>query len=168
MKTYAYVGGNPLQLIDPFGLRDVVVAIWNSTSIAHPGHVFLGEMDGGVILSQFPIPHGIYEPNKTLGGNQTLDAENGVQPDQVFQVHISNDQAFDAAAGVEAAKSHWAPWTSSTTTKCSSSAAAALRAGGVTLLDPGAGVLPDTLSRSLGDLSGFGNLGITRLSGVPW
>jgi RHS repeat-associated protein len=168
INTYTYVRNNPLSNIDPFGLRDVIVAIWNSTSITHPGHVFMGEMNGGVILSQFPIPHGMLGPNKTLDWSQTLQAEDGKAPDQVFEVHVSNDQAFDAAAHGESAKPMWFLFSSASTTKCSSSVYDALKAGGLNFMDPGAGVLPDTLGRTLGDLAGFGNLGVARLGAVPW
>lgn len=158
---------NPLSYIDPLGLRDVVVAIWDMHGTS-PGHVYLGEMNGDVILSQFPTPHGIVGANTTLDWQQTLSAEDGRLPDQVFQVHLTNDGAFDAAARGEAAKPTWFPISSASTTKCSSAAEAALRAGGLNLLDPGSGLLPNTLGRSLGDLSGFGNLGVSRLQGVPW
>ena len=168
INTYAYVEGSPLTYVDPLGLRDVVVAIWNSTSVAHPGHVFMGEMNGNVILSQFPMPHGIIGKNTTLNWDETLAAEDGKSPDQVFKVNVPDDEGLNSAASGEAAKPKWFIFSSSTTTKCSSSVYDALNAGGLRYMDPGAGVLPDTLGRTLGDLAGFGNLGVTRLQAVPW
>jgi len=164
-NTYTCVGSSPISCSDPLGLRDVIVAIWYGTSPWHLGHVFVGEMNGDVILSQFPDPHGMVGPSKTFSWSRTLEEE-GKDPDGVYQVHI-NDQPFDAEAKSEAAKPKWFVFETATTTKCSSSAYHALLAGGVNAMDLGAGVLPDTLAKTLDDLAGFEN-GVTRLNGVPW
>jgi len=128
----------------------------------------MGEMNGAVILSQFPIPHGFIGKNTTLDWNQTLSAEDQKLPDQVFEAHIIDDQSFDSAAKGEASKPKWWIFSTAMTTKCSSAVYDALSAGGLRFMTPGSGVLPDTLGRTLSDLAGFGNLGVTRLRGVPW
>jgi hypothetical protein len=49
-----------LSRIDFTGLRDVIVAIWTSRLLqGSVGHVYVGEMNGSTILSQFPTPHAI-------------------------------------------------------------------------------------------------------------
>lgn len=64
---YGCVGGNPLMAVDPLGLQDMVVAIWLAgVRQVQVGHVYMGEMDGAVITSQFPDEHRPHGVNGTL------------------------------------------------------------------------------------------------------
>ncbi|HET7831986.1 MAG TPA: hypothetical protein VFK88_03375 [Gallionella sp.] len=70
------------------------------------GHVFVGEMNGSTITSQFPKPRGIEGANTTKTWLDTVAAEK-CSPDYVYQVTVPNDKAFDEAAAKARNSSKW-------------------------------------------------------------
>jgi hypothetical protein len=164
INGYAYANGNPLNGIDPEGLRDVDVYIWRWEGIPGPGggrvgHVMVTEANSTqVILSQFP--HQISQsstmrgPNWTYSYDETFNAE-GSLPDNVFRVHVSDDVEFDAEAASQRQRIIW-DWFPSNRdeTHCARSAYDSLLHGGVGVYGQNTGqILPGTLGNILGDLS---------------
>jgi RHS repeat-associated protein len=132
LSTYAYVGGNPLSGIDPFGLRDVDVYIWDAHG-GHPGHVMVTEHNSQqVILSQFPENGVPYGKNEEKTYQDTMKAENR-PPTSVWQIDVPNDGAFDQAAARERSLKLWSWDPTKNSTQCSIAASRALQAGGVRL-----------------------------------
>jgi RHS repeat-associated protein len=98
VNLYGYVKNSPMLDVDPLGLRDVVVVIWDrKLKCGSVGHVFVGEMNGSVILSQFPDPHGMHGVNTTKNWTDTLAAE-GRNPDAIYKIFVPDDAKFDAMA----------------------------------------------------------------------
>jgi RHS repeat-associated protein len=136
-NLYEYVGGDPLNRVDPDGRRPVDVYIWNAHLLsAQVGHVMMTEHNSTTVLtSQFPEHPG--EPSHSQGPNikysfeDTIRAEGRV-PDRRFVVDVPNDKAFnrEVARQVSMPRWEWAP-DGCTATHCSFAAATALRAGGV-------------------------------------
>lgn len=159
--------GDPVGLIDPLGLRDVIVAIWlDRPLLGEVGHVFVGEMNGNVLLSQFPLPHATTGENMTYNWSATLNAE-GRRPDAVFKVNIPNDKAFNGAVTNMRDRSTW-NWLPSnrSQTQCAYAADTAIRSGG------GPGVLTGAiLPRDIYNAYKWNDArsdAITALPGVPW
>ncbi|MGY6355030.1 RHS repeat-associated core domain-containing protein, partial [Citrobacter amalonaticus] len=60
---------NPVQFIDPLGLKDVVAVVWGRRVLDKSvGHVFLGDSNSNVYMSSFPTPHGMHGVNTTKIG----------------------------------------------------------------------------------------------------
>jgi hypothetical protein len=155
LNLYSYVRNNPIGAIDPLGLRDVDVYIWNAkgTSV---GHVMVTEHDSTqVILSQFPangLPDG---RNITLPFQDTMDAE-GRAPNDRFVINVPNDKAFDDAAAWERAKKDWNWDPNKKQTQCSTAAWNSLADGGVSLGGHVDGtLLPGTMADTLEGLAPF-------------
>ena len=172
LNFYVYAENDPIDSEDPFGLRDIIVVIWNQLG-SSVGHAAAFELNGDSILSQFPkcyiaerCPTG---KNETLPWSTTREREDRA-PTHVFRVHVPNDAPFDKVA-----KNHrdrplwnWYPtWIDVNETNCVYSVGKALSAGGVPVGDydwPG----------NLGDdLSGKTNAkgqpwNVTELPNVPW
>jgi len=167
LNTFAYVHGNPLSRFDPFGLRDVIVAIWTSQVLqGQVGHVFLGEMDGTAITSQFPDPHGIEGINTTKTWIDTLASE-GRPPDNIYEIYISDDGAFDAAAAAARNTPTWSAFPDGTnSTNCARAASGALSAGGVRVGDP-SNYWPNYLNLQL-MLDSLIDSNVYRLPAAPW
>lgn len=170
INTYAYVDGNPIGFVDPYGLRDVVVAIWPRSIInGSVGHVYVGEMNGATILSQFPSPHGITGVNTTKNWADTVAAEGGRTPSDVYKVHVSDDDAFDSQ--VERLKKrpdwNWQPLGSLNETNCTTSAYSALKFGGVNVPEPWIKLLtPNDFRSGLEELLSSGI--VTKMPSIPW
>lgn len=166
LNTYVYAGGNPFSRIDPLGLRDVIVAIWHGRGYPFSvGHVFVGETNGKVILSQFPLPHATHGINMTYSWPATLAAE-GREPDSVWKIHISSDASFNASAAALRNRPFWDATPGDNETNCSTAAFSALSAGGVNVY--GGSFLPSAVDNALQVQFDLGNKSITPLSGVPW
>ncbi|WP_249255901.1 RHS repeat-associated core domain-containing protein, partial [Xanthomonas graminis] len=128
--SYAYAASNPLAAIDSLGLRDVVVVIWRGQVYPFSvGHVFVGETNGDVILSQFPLPHATHGTNMTYDWYATLKAE-GRQPDSVWKVSVPNDRAFDSGVENLRDRPFWDAILHEDETNCSVAAYSALESGG--------------------------------------
>lgn len=170
-NTYAYVLGNPLRSIDIYGLRDIVVAIWNSSlQDGSVGHVFVGEVNGTTILSQFPSPSGLRGANITRDWFDTLVAEMR-NPDVMYKVYVPDDAKFDRA--VEDLRQRpdwfWNPRKDPNSTNCSASALSAIEAGGVSVPTPTIGpVSPSDLGHAMEQLIRNNSQNVTRLPSVPW
>lgn len=128
--------------IDPDGLRDIYIAVWNARAPylfgrGSVGHAGAFEMNGNVILSQFPLPHGVRGENKTLPYADTVAAEHRL-PDAVFKVFVPNDVQFDAVAAEKKAMPTWYPLpvVGDATTNCVDAVGRALNAGGVPIQEP--------------------------------
>jgi hypothetical protein len=172
-------GGNPIWAADPNGLRDVIVAVWTSRYSGYlkgmdngsAGHVFVEELNGAPVLSQFPTPHGTSGINTTKSWLDTMKAE-GRRPDAVYQVQIKNDQAFDATAAALRARPKWSiqPVGNADETNCTHSAYGALSAGGIKATRPWLLPLsPNDFQSGLQDLIGRGGGNIvTPLPSAPW
>ena len=137
INLYGYVGNNATNAIDPLGLRDIYVAIWNARlpwglyGYGNVGHVAALELDGRVISSQFPTPHGLRGLNTPLSYLDTIDTE-GHLPDSVYRIFVPNDAAFNRSIGTSLSKPKWY-WLGDgdDNTNCTRSVDDALRAGGV-------------------------------------
>ena len=146
---YAYVGNDPVNEIDPFGLRNVDVYVWNAAG-ASVGHVMITEHDSQqVILSQFPAMSSPSSYNITLNYQETMKSE-GRAPSNIFVVDVPNDQAFNDAAAWERAKKEW-NWdpTTKQQTQCSTSSWNSLAAGGVPIGTVSGTTFPSTLGKAL-------------------
>jgi RHS repeat-associated protein len=157
INLYGYVANNPINAIDPLGLRDIYVRIWNAKypftgDSGSVGHVMVTEINGKMIVSQFPDPHGRHGTNTTLDLPQTKAAEGQRQPDLMFKVFVPNDAEFDSAAATERAMKFWDfnPDSKKSETNCVQAAGNALSAGGVPV---GSHTLPGYLGDDLARLS---------------
>lgn len=165
---YSYVRGNPVSSVDPLGLRDVIVAVWTSQILSGSvGHVFVGEMNGAPITSQFPNPHGIEGANTTKTWLDTVAAE-GRQPNYVYEVSVPNDTAFDASAAAARNTPRWYAFPDgNNSTNCSNAAADAMRAGGVKGVSSTGGVWPNWYNSNMQSALWFGSQ-VTQLPAAPW
>jgi len=170
---YGYVENNPINSVDPSGLRDVIIVIWNQKG-SSVGHAGVFELNGTPILSQFPKDcHCPTGKNVTLDWTHTREQE-GRDPDRIFQVHIPDDAPFDKMAKNHRDRSTWNWYPTKIEfweTNCVFAATRALKAGGVV-------PMPDyDFPGSLGDdLAGKANATpkekkpwkVTPLTKVPW
>jgi RHS repeat-associated protein len=141
-NRYAYASNNPVARFDPDGKRDVYVAIWNSRiTKGSVGHAAAFEMNGSVILSQFPKRFSPYAANRTLSYPQTV-AEEKRSPDFIYKVSVPDDAKFDKAAKENREASNWVllPLVKGGT-NCSKAVGDSLGAGGVPMNVPG---VPDS------------------------
>src|SRR5207245_1552302 len=95
---YRYAGNGAVNFVDPSGLRDIFIVIWNRQIAGEDhsvGHVVALEMNGDVILSQFPTPHASSGKNTRSPDWADTYMREGRDPDDVFIVHVPNDDAFD-------------------------------------------------------------------------
>jgi RHS repeat-associated protein len=132
LNLYAYVGNNPINAIDLYGLIDVFVNVWNQSGMS-VGHVEVVDMNINVLLSQFPATHAPSGVNTTFDFMHTLQDE-GRSPDSSFIVHVPDDAKFNSAVSFERALPYW-NWNpsrfSKKRTNCVMAAAKALSDGGV-------------------------------------
>lgn len=152
INLYAYVGNDPMNRIDPSGLRWIIVTIWHGDLPNSVGHVVASELGGDIILSQFPRPlKGLTGPNVTLSMANTESSE-GVPADNVFLVYLPNDYDFDVSAATSRNAPLWAAinFGSAYSTNCVYSVTRALEAGGLPVYVP---VLPLQLAAQLNSLA---------------
>ncbi|MDI6809960.1 MAG: RHS repeat-associated core domain-containing protein, partial [Candidatus Eisenbacteria bacterium] len=141
-NLYAYANGNPLAGIDPSGLCDVDVYVWEWIGDgpigilpgSRVGHVMITEHNSRtVLLSQFPVPRGAHKPNVKLDFDKTY-AEEGGCPNKRFTVHVPDDKAFDEMVANHVARKYWDKYPNKPgETHCSRAAYDTLKAGGVPL-----------------------------------
>ncbi len=169
VNPYVYAGGNPVSRVDAEGLRWVIAAIWMASADSlSVGHVFVGELNGAVILSQFPAVHGMYGANRTLSWEATMAAE-ARRPDYVFQVFVKNDSAFDKAAQKERDKSLWSFAPSlGFETNCAVGAKHAFSASGMGMPLPDVSLVPDLMAKFFLFRQALGSNYIRQLDEVPW
>jgi RHS repeat-associated protein len=167
LNLYGYATNSPACSIDPLGLRDVFVTIWNGVSpyvFGHGsvGHVAITEINGTTLLSQFPEPHGMTGVNTFVSYSETVARERNRLPDLVFQVFVPNDASFNQMIDEIKSYATWAsmPSAAKGETNCVKGAAQALNAGGVPVPTYN---LPSDFGRALDALKGLG--GTSRR---PW
>jgi hypothetical protein len=169
-NSYSFVHDNPSGRVDFWGLRDIVAVVWGSKyGSGSVGHVFLGELNGDVILSQFPNPRGsTFGLNTTLDWSSTLDAE-GRSPDAIFHIYVPDDYAFDTAVNGLRGDTNWY-WNPKfdNSTNCTDAAYLALLFGGVNLNTPQ--LLPWTPNNFLDSMNALvgKNSSVSTLSSLPW
>jgi RHS repeat-associated protein len=151
LNLYAFCANDPVNAVDPWGLRDVDVYVWEwHTMGGQVGHVMITEHGSTtVLLSQFPIPRGLHEPNHKRDYTDTLNLEGA--PAKIFIVNVPNDSAFDAMVANHVARYWWdfRP-SSSDETHCTRAAYDALKAGGVPVFGQDSGqFLPGNLGSML-------------------
>lgn len=170
LNTYSYVRNNPLRYIDPWGLRDIIAVVWDRQLTDNSvGHVFLAEMNGGVIESSFPDTHAKHGINTIKSWKETLDAE-GRDPTAVFKIYVSDDSSFDIAAFAEKARPSW-DWSprGEKETNCTVAAYRSLEAGKVNLSKPWLRPWsPNDFLDEMNRLTGQPKSGVTKLPSVPW
>jgi hypothetical protein len=160
VNLYNYVEDNPLNRVDPLGLRDVFIAIWTRRfpyfGSGSVGHVAALEMDGGTILSQFPDARARNGVNTPLDFRQTVIRE-GRLPDEIFKVFVPDDSQFDAAVRDYVGRPRWDYNPNSfNETNCVDSVAGSLQAGGVPVHSY---YLPGPLGDELNSFIGITNPG---------
>jgi hypothetical protein len=146
-----------LPRIDPDGLRDIYVAVWNARLLSGSvGHVGAFELSGKAILSQFPVPHSKHGANTIQKDYRATVKAEERKPDMLYLVHVPNDSKFDAAAASQRAPQtkswDWWPSTNSSETNCVVAVATALDAGGVPVPAVHDGLTPNEFGLQLGAL----------------
>lgn len=170
LNTYAYVRNNSLRYIDPLGLRDIVAVIWDrQITDSAVGHVLLAEMNGKIIESSFPAPHGMHGVNTTKSWEETVAAE-GRTPTAIFKVFVPDDNAFDLAATGEKERKWW-DWypNDKDETNCSVASYRALEAGKLKLSKPWTKPWsPNDFLDEMNRLAARPGAGVTKLPSIPW
>ncbi|UYK82724.1 RHS repeat protein [Xanthomonas sacchari] len=166
LTSYAYAASSPMAAIDSLGLRDVVVVVWRGQIYPFSvGHVFVGETNGDVILSQFPLPHATHGENMTYDWFATLKAE-GRPPDSIWKVSIPNEKNFDSTVENLRNRPFWDAIPHENETNCSVAAYSALESGGVRIY--GGSYMPGAVDTALKGQFLLGNSAVTPLPEVPW
>jgi RHS repeat-associated protein len=170
LNSYTYVRSNPLFLVDPLGLRDIVAVVWErQLTDSSVGHVLLAEMNGKIISSSFPYPQGKHGFNTTKSWAETLAAE-GRKPTGVFKVFVPDDEAFDTTAGLEKLRERW-DWNPDDAyeTNCAVASYRSLTAGKVKLSKPWVKPWsPDDFLDEMNRLAARPGTGVTKLPSIPW
>lgn len=158
---------NPVQNIDPLGLKDVIAVVWDSQPYPFSvGHVYLGDPEGNVITSSFPSPHGLHGLNETKDWANTLATE-GRNPSGIYKITIKDDNAFDTVAQQERERKDWDWWpTKQEETNCTFDAFNALSAGGVPF--SAETYTPDAFHYQMQMRTGEKDSEVIRLDKLPW
>jgi RHS repeat-associated protein len=158
LNLYAYVGDDPVDRVDPSGLRYVDIYIWYAHHTS-PGHVMVTEhRSQKVLLSQFPVT-GLWRGQNVQKGYLETFAAEGRQPDSIRQAWVSDDAAFDNTVIKERSILNWDWNPNKDETQCSTAAVRSLEDGEVSLTANRTGTLmPKTLDEDLGkNASALGN-----------
>ncbi|MFO1511502.1 MAG: RHS repeat-associated core domain-containing protein [Verrucomicrobiota bacterium] len=164
-NLYSMVFNDATDSVDPFGLADVDVCIWDwkGAGVLFPGsrvgHVMVKEAGKKeVLLSQFP--HGAGQPTTSRGPNTKLSVgetkkEEGGPASAVFRIHLPNDNAFTNAVKDHVSRPIWDFKPSKTNeTHCARAGYDCLKAGGLPLTGQDKGqILPGTLQDLLDELA---------------
>ena len=130
MDFYRYVGNDPEDFTDPFGLRDIYVLLWYPQN-GSVGHAMSTELNGATINSQWPNTSGYWAQNDTLNLADTLGRESR-PPDYTYIVHVPDDGPFNVTAANQRSAPWWVAFPHGTKqTNCVNAVAKALNSGGV-------------------------------------
>jgi len=147
----------------------IIAVIWRSRIFnLSPGHVYLADMNGKTLTSQFPVPRGMFDmPNKTKNWKETLQDE-GRFPDAIYKIPIPDINSLDYQAKIQNNKEFWTLLPhNSEQTNCTIAADKTLSAGKVPL--PDKPITPNTFDDMLAELAVFHpKEGITILNYIPW
>ncbi|MDX8378363.1 MAG: RHS repeat-associated core domain-containing protein [Mariprofundales bacterium] len=138
LNVFGYVGGRVIGAVDVWGLRFIIAVVWESKAIHKSvGHVLLTEIDGGVILSNFPQPPRRHGKNIQKSFEDTITAE-ARTPSGIYKVWIYDDVMFDQAVKTETNIEwwDWNPDISLRETNCTVASYNALIRGGVEIATP--------------------------------
>ena len=133
LNQYVFCGNNPVNFVDPFGLRWVDVYVWNGGGFS-AGHIMITEHNSEKVrLSQWPTKRWLSTRNTQRSFKHTWRSE-GRPPDNVYWVFVPDDAAFDAACADHADRDSWTAFPKAgSETHCARSSYDALQAGGVPL-----------------------------------
>jgi RHS repeat-associated protein len=161
LNQSVFCADDPVNFMDPDGLRWVDVYVWRWRRLGvlggRVGHVMVTEHNSEKIISSpFPSPRGRHEHmyNKPYG--LTYIAEGDDAPDDLFEVFVPDDAAFNSEARKQNKMTtwDWLPDVCKSETHCARAAYNMLKAGGVPVSGQDQGqIFPNTLGNILRNLA---------------